>query len=47
MNLYFIKHLKFTNNNNIKIKCKIDREIHLYSYCIDCSFKKFETINRK
>ena len=43
MNLPCIKCLKFSYNNNIKI----DREINRYSYCIDCSFKKFETIDKE
>ena len=38
-------YLKFTNNNNIKIKHKIDGKINIYSYCVNCDFKKFETIN--
>ena len=33
----------FTKNRNVKIKRDIDRKINLYSGCIDCSFKKFET----
>ena len=48
MNLYCIKCSKFTNkNNNIKIKCEIDRKINLYFYCIESGFKKFKTINKK
>ena len=31
--------------NGIKIKHKINGNITLYSCCIDCSFKIFETIN--
>ena len=38
-------YLKFTNNNNIKIKHEIDGKINIYSYCVNCDFKKFETIN--
>ena len=47
MNLHYIKCLKFTNNNNIKIKRKIDGKIALYSYCIECGFKKFEAIDKE
>ena len=35
----------FTKNTNIRIKRKIDGKIHCYPWCIDCGFKKFETIN--
>ena len=41
MNRYCIK-IKFTNNTDIKIKHKINRKILVYSYFIDCGFKKFE-----
>ena len=45
MDLFRIKCSKFTSNSNyIKIKLEIDRKINLYSYFIDCGFKKFETI---
>ena len=47
MNLYCIKCLFFTQNKNIKINRKIDGKINLYSRCIDCSFKKFESIDKK
>ena len=47
MNLYRFKCLFFTKNKNIKIKRKIDGNINLYSRCIDCSFKKFENIDKK
>ena len=47
MNLYCIKCLKFTNNNNIRIKDEINREINLYSQGIDCVVTKFETIEEK
>ena len=33
----------FTKNRNVKIKRDIDGKINLYSGCIDCSFKNFET----
>ena len=44
MNLCCIKFLKFSNNNNIKIKNKIDGNINPYSYCNTC-YEKFETID--
>ena len=44
MNFYCIKCSKFTKNNNIKIKREIDGKNNYYSRCIDCGFKKFETI---
>ena len=48
MNLYCIKCSKFTNNNtNIKIKYEIEGKTNLYSHCIECSFKKFETNNNE
>ena len=47
MNLYCIKCLKCTNNNNIRIKDEINREINLYSQGIDCVVTKFETIEEK
>ena len=46
MNLYYIIFSKLADNNVIKIKCEIDGKINLYSYCIDCGFKKFETIDK-
>lgn len=42
-----LKYTKFTNNPDIKIKHKIDEKIIVYSYFIDCDFKKFETINKE
>ena len=47
MNFHCIKCSKFTKNNYIKVKCKIDGNINLYSRCIDCGFKKFETIDKE
>ena len=44
MNLYSIKCLMFTKNNNIKVNCKIDQKINFYSCCICCGFKKFATV---
>ena len=37
INVYYIKCLKR----------KKDGKINLYSYCIDCGFKNFETIDKK
>ena len=47
MNLYSIKCLQFTNNNNIRIKDEINREINLYFQGIDGVVTKFETIEEK
>ena len=48
MGLYYIKHSKLTNNNNnIKIKCKISRNIILNFHRNGCGFKRFETINKE
>ena len=44
MNPYCIKCFKFTNDDNIKIKRKIEVKNNLYPYCIKCGLKKFETI---
>ena len=38
---------KVINNNDIKIKRKIDGKISVYYHCIDCGFKKFETIDKE
>ena len=46
MNLDYIKCLKFTNTNNINIKHEIDGKIHIYSCCVNYSFKKSETIDK-
>ena len=35
----------FPKNITINIKLEIDRKINIYSRCIDCGFKKFETID--
>ena len=40
MNLYCIKCLKFTNNNNIEIKHEKDGKLNVYFNCIECGFKK-------
>ena len=45
MNLYCIKCLMFTTNNNIGIKHEIDRKINLYFRCNDCGFKRFAAID--
>ena len=47
MNLSCIKCLMFTKINDIKRKCKIDGKINLYSCCINCGFKKIETIDEE
>ena len=47
IDLYCIKYSKFTKNNNIKTNYKLDQKNNLYSCCIDCGFKKFETIDKK
>ena len=39
--------LVFTKNRNTKIKGEIGGKISLYSHCIDCGFKKFETIDKE
>ena len=44
MNLYYIKWLMFTKNNNIKIrKYEVDRKTNAYTRWNNCSFKKFAT----
>ena len=40
-----MKCLKCTNKNNVKTKCKIDGKANLHSLCIECGFKKLETID--
>ena len=47
MNLYFIKCLMFTKNNNIKTKRRINRKINLCSYFFGYGFKKFASINEE
>ena len=47
MNLYSIRCSKFTKNNNIAIKHKIDGKINFYFCCIDCGFKKLDTIDKE
>ena len=47
MNLYCINCSMFTKDSNIKIKCKTDGKINVYSRCIDCSFEIFEAIHKK
>ena len=39
----------FTKKNNIKLKPKIDKKkkINLYFHCIDCGFKRFDSINKE
>ena len=45
MNLYSIKCLMFTKNNNIKVNCKIDGKINAHSRCNDYCVKKIVTID--
>ena len=47
MNLYCLKCLMFTKNNNIKVKRDINGKFNLYSPCQDFSFKRFATINKE
>lgn len=47
MNLYSIKCLKFKNKKYFKRKCETDGKINLYYHCIECSFKKFEIIDKE
>ena len=37
----------FTKSRNIRIKYKIDGKANLYSFCINCGFKKFESIDEE
>ena len=34
-------------SRNIRIKYKIDGKTNLYSFCINCGFKKFESIDEE
>ena len=46
--IFFILNVwYFLKNKKIDIKRKIDGKISLYSCWIDCSFKKFETVDKK
>ena len=36
---------KIHKNSSIEVKREIDGKINLYSRCIDCVFKKIETVN--
>ena len=47
MSLYFTEFLKFTKNNNIKTKRRMDGKINLYLYFINCGFKKLETTDEE
>ena len=47
MNLYCVKCLMFTKNNNIKVKHKISGKINLYFHCNDCGLKKFARIDKE
>ena len=42
-----MKYLMFTKSRNIRIKYKIDGKTNLYSFCINCGFKKFESIDKE
>ena len=46
LNVYLKKCLKFQNENDIKIKRKVDGKVNLYFY-FKCNFKKFETIDKE
>ena len=37
----------FIKKRSIRIKRKIDGNTNFYSRCIDCDFKRFETINEE
>ena len=47
MNLYCIKCLMATKNNNTELKHKIDRKNNFNSCCIDCCFKQFVIIDEE
>ena len=47
MYLYCIKFLKFTNNNDIKIKRETDAKIIIYFYHNNYGFKTFETADKE
>ena len=47
MSLYSIKCSNFTGNKNIEKKHKTDGKINFYPSCIECDFKKFETIDKE
>ena len=47
MSLYFTEFLKFTKNNNIETKRRMDGKINLYLYFINCGFKKLETTDEE
>ena len=38
---------KFYKNNYFKIKQETDGNVNLSSHCIECGFKKFETIDKE
>ena len=37
----------FKKSRNIRIKYNIDGKTNLYSFCINCGFKKFESIDEE
>ena len=47
MNLYCIKCSIFTKNSNNTIRQDIDGKIHIYSRCIGCGFKTFESSDKE
>ena len=47
MNLYFIKCLMFTKNNNIKTKRRINRKINLCSYFLAMVLKSLRVLMKK
>ena len=47
MSLYFTEFLKFTKNNNIETKRRMDGKINLYLYFINCGFEKLETTDEE
>ena len=42
-----MKYLMFKKSRNIRIKDKIDGKTNLYSFCINCGFKKIESIDEE
>lgn len=47
--IFVLTVLRFTNNanNNIEKKTGQEWKIRLYSYCDDCSFKRFSAIDKE
>ena len=42
-----MKYPMFKKSRNIRIKYKIDGKTNLYSFCINCGFKKFESLDEE